>query len=118
MDPMAMLLKPGPFKVKAKGDPEQLLQDFAEYIDIVNKFFMVTAALDAHTEGHQDCVTCWRAKAMVTLIGGKEMDSLFRHVGKVTEWDTYDQAVQKVKKGIIAQTNQSISHYKLMRETP
>ena len=46
------------------------------------------------------------------------MDSLFRHVGKVTGWDTYNQAVQKVKEGITAQTNQSMACYKLMRETP
>ena len=89
MDPMAMLLKPGPFKVKVKGDPEQLLQDFAEYMEVMDKFVTATVALGNHTEGHQDCATCTRAKVMVTLIGGKEMDSLFRHVGKVTEADNY-----------------------------
>ena len=30
MDPLAMLLKPAPFKVSKKGDPEQTLQDFLE----------------------------------------------------------------------------------------
>ena len=68
-------------------------------------------------EGHWDCATCIRAKAMVTLIGGKEMDSLFRHVGKVTEADNYERAVWKVKEGITAKTNQSMACYKLMRET-
>ena len=68
MDSMAMLLKPGPFKVKVKGDPEQLLQDFAEYMEVMNKFFMATEVLGNHTEGYQDCATCTRAKAMVTLI--------------------------------------------------
>ena len=89
MDPMTMLLKPGPFKVKTKGDPEQLLQDFAEYMDVMDRFFTAKGALGDHTVGHQACETCTRAKAMVTLIGGKEMDSLFRHVGKVMEADSY-----------------------------
>ena len=117
MDPMTMLLKPGPFKVKVRGDPEQLLQDFSEYMEVMNKFFIATAALGGHTEGHQDCDTCTRVKAMVTLKGGKEMDSLFRNVGKATKADNYKQAVQKVKEGITAQTNQSMAQYKLMRET-
>ena len=38
MDPLAMLLKPAPFKVSKKGDPEQTLQDFLEYVELFGQF--------------------------------------------------------------------------------
>ena len=105
MDPIAMLLKPGAFRVKVKGDPEQLLQDFNEYVELIDKLFTAMAALARHTQGHTDCETCRRAKAMLALIGGKEMDGLIKHMGKVTDDDTYQQAINKIKTGIMAQTN-------------
>ena len=116
IDPVLMLLKPGPFRLKSKGGSEQLLQDFMEYVETMEKFFMATAALAAHTNRHMDCVACTRAKAMLALFCGKEMDSLMKHVSKVLEVDTYTQAINKVKAGIIAQTNQCKAQLKLMQE--
>ena len=79
---------------------------------------MVTGALGNHTSGHQDCGVCRKAKAMLTLVGGREMDILYKHVGKVEEADSYEQAIQKIRTGITDQTNQCMARYKLMRETP
>ena len=53
---------------------------------------------------------------MLVLIGGKEIDSLFKHVGKVVQEDSYDQVINKVKEGMAQQTNQSMARFKLMQE--
>ena len=116
MDPLAMLLKPAPFKVAKKGDPEQTLQDFLDYIELFEQFLTATNANAGHTAQHAQCSTCVKCKAMLVLIGGKEIDSLFKHVGKVLQGDSYDQAINKVKEGISKQTNQSMARFKLMRE--
>ena len=109
-----MLLKPAPFKVSKKGDPEQTLQDFLDYIELFAQFLTVTSADTGHTQDHAQCATCVKCKAMLVLIGGKEIDSLFKHVGKVVQGDSYEQALDKVKEGISKQTNQSMARFKLM----
>ena len=114
MDPLAMLLKPAPFRVGKKGDPEQTLQDFVDYIELFGQFLTATNANTGHTDQHAQCSTCVKCKAMLVLIGGKEIDSLFKHVGKVLQGDSYDQAIHKVKDGISKQTNQSMARFKLM----
>ena len=39
MDGLFNLLKPAPFKSVKNGDPEALLQDFKEYVEVMQKFF-------------------------------------------------------------------------------
>ena len=41
------------------------------------------------------------------------MVTLYDHVGKVLEGDTYDQAVAKIEEAVKAQTNKAMSKYKL-----
>ena len=118
MDALFNLLKPAQFKSVKDGDPETLLQDFEEYVEMMEKFFTTTGADGVHTQNHDDCVACKKQKAMMTLIGGKQMDGLFKHTGVVLEADAYTAAIAKVRAGIAAQTNQSMARYKLMREMP
>ena len=61
-NPIIMLLKPSPFKVRSMGDLEQLLQNFVDYFKHMDKFFTTTAVLGAHTAEHVHCNTCMRAK--------------------------------------------------------
>ena len=51
---------------------------------------------------------------MLILIGGKEVDTLFKHVGMVVKEDTFQQAIKKIKDGFSKQTNQSMARFKLM----
>ena len=121
MDGLFTLLKPAPFKSVKDGDPEALLQDFEEYVEVMKKFFTTTGAAGAHInphENYENCGACLKEKAMMTLIGGKEMDGLFKHTGMVVEADSYKNAIKKVRDGITAQTNQSMARFKLMREMP
>ena len=109
----AALLKPPPFTVAKVGDPEQLLQDFVEYIKIFKKFMLATGVGGNHGADHIDCGACQKSKATLELVGGKEMSVLFEHTGKVMEEDTFTQAVEKVEAGIKKQTNQATAKFKL-----
>ena len=121
---LATLLKPDIFRCKKKGDNEQLLQDFQQYRAKMETFFMAAQAVAEHTgdvpgreaEGHRICSSCKQEKALVVILGGDEMDKLFKHVGGVEEQDTYVQAMHKVEKGIKALTNQATARFKLYQE--
>ena len=85
---------------------------------VIQKFFTTTGAAERYKENHADCDAWKKEKVMMTLIGGKEMDGLFKHTGIVEELDTYTAAITKVRTDISAQTNQAMARYKLMREIP
>ena len=91
------LLRPAQFKLVRDGDPETLLQDFEDYVEVMEKFFTTTGAAGVHADNHTDCEACKKEKAMMTLIGGKEMDGLFKHTGIVVKEDTYTAAIAKVR---------------------
>ena len=101
------LLKPPPFTVGKVEDLEQLLQDFMEYIRIFKKFVLATGVGGDHTGDHTNCGACQMTKATLERMGGKEMGMLFEHTGKVTEVDTFAQAVEKIEEGIKKQTKQA-----------
>ena len=48
----ATLLKPPPFTISKVGDPEQLLQDFTEYVKTFRKFVLATGVGGEHTVDH------------------------------------------------------------------
>ena len=109
----AALLKSPPFTSTKVGDPEQLMQDFMEYLKTFNKFMLATGVAGEHTGDHSACAGCKKAKATLELVGGKEMGVLFEYVGVVTDGDTFTQAVEKVEAGIKSQTNQATARFKL-----
>ena len=117
MDGLFNLLKPAQFKSVRDGDPETLLQDFEDYVEEMQKFFTTTGAAGDHAVNHMNCGAC-KKKAMMTFIGGKEIDRLFKHTGIVAVDDTYTAAIAKVRTGISAQTSQAMARFKLMREMP
>ena len=116
MDSLAVLLKPASFKVKKKGDPEQLFQDFVEYMELFQQFIPATNADGEHADDLVNCSACTKQKAMLILMGGKEVDTLFKHVGMVVKEDTFQQAIKKIKDGISKQTNQQCDNVKLQKK--
>ena len=127
------LINPGPFKGSRK-DPEKLLVKFNLYIEQIENFMLAT-----DTDGSSDK----RKLALLQAVGGTEMIALFKHVGKVklsvtpaiepvaargglpaveavaeVAADTFLQAVQKIRTGILGQTNQTMTRYKLFQELP
>ena len=115
------MLAPKAFKVKDK-EPEQLLIDFDAYMKTVKNFFIATAK-----DGAAD-----RTKlAILQAIGGPDMVDLVEIVGKVqleavvadapngvvgVAADTYQQAIEKIRQGIVARTNQAMSRLKLFQQ--
>ena len=116
MDSLAVLLKPASFKVKKKGDPEQLFQDFVEYMELFQQFIPATNADGEHADDLVNCSACTKQKAMLILMGGKEVETLFKHVGMVAKEDTFQQAIKKIKDAISKETNQTMARFKLTRE--
>lgn len=115
------LLAPKVFNLKDK-EPEQLLIDFDAYKKTVKNFFIATA---------KDGATDRTKLAILQAIGGPDMVNLVEIVGKVqleavaadvangvekVEADTYLQAIEKIRKGIVARTNQAMSRLKLFQQ--
>ena len=115
---LAAILKPAPFVKTEAGDPEQLLQDFKEYVKRFRKFLLATGMAGVHSQDHVNCAACTKAKASLELVGGKEVTVLMEHVGGVEEGDTFDRALEKVEEGIVAQTNQATAKFKLYTKLP
>ena len=123
MSEMFLALKPGPFIVRDKGDPELLLKEFVKYKENFKEFLVVTKSGGKHTAGHAAvdnvaCEGCTISKACLRLMGGEEMKVLFEHVGKVEEGDTFEGALEKIENGVKKQTNQSAARFKLMQQYP
>ena len=116
-----MLLKPPPLVIKKKGDPEQLLKDWEEYVKVFKEFLAATEVAGAHTNPevlNTPCAICIKSKNMLRLVGGDEVRTLFDHVGVVLDTDDWKNALKKVSDGIKRQTNQAAARYKLMQKLP
>ena len=103
------------FITKKLSDPEQLCQDFTKYVNNVKEFLIATSADGAHTDNHNNCNGCTKAKATLRLVGRENMKSLFDHVGSVVEADTFEETITKVSDGIRRQTNQATARYQLFQ---
>ena len=57
-------------------------------------------------------------KALILLKGGKDMKTLFTHVGNVVDTDTFDQAVKKVKDKLEGRTNKVVQRNMLLSNHP
>ena len=78
MDGLFNLLKPA--QSVRDGDKETLLQDFKDYVEVMQKFVTTTGGAGESTVNHMDCRACKKEKAMMILIGGKELYGL-KHAG-------------------------------------
>ena len=114
MDPLALMFKPEPFKVSDRNDPELYYQEWMEYVDRFKKFLKaVPGAIPRHTDLHVDCDSCVRAKVMLELLGGKEVEYLYKHVSVIEKEDTWNATIEKISNGIKRQTNQAVARFEL-----
>ena len=123
------LLAPKAFAAKGK-DPEQLLIDFDLYIKTVNNYLLAV-----EKDGASNKVKL----ATLQALGGPDMVDLLEQVGKVIlvdtpaieadeangiqavdaiPGDTYEQGIEKIRKGIVARTNQAMSRLRLFQQMP
>ena len=94
------LITPKPFKSKDK-DPETLLIDFDLYIKTIKNFFIATGRDDANNK---------QKVALLQAVGGPDM------VEEVVNADTFEQAIEKIRNGIIGKTNQAMSRLRLFQQ--
>ena len=59
------------------------------------------------------CIACIKAKNLWMLVGGSETTNLFNHVGKVTATDSWDEALDKILRGISEQISQAAERFKI-----
>ena len=112
-DKLVGLLKPPPFKISKVGDPEQTLLDWQEYIKLFKRFLAVTKVDGTHTAEHRNCQGCEVVKNIFLMIGQEALETLWDHIGKVEDDDSFEVALRKVEMGISSQTNQAVSRHKL-----
>ena len=79
------------------ANPGATLQKFQDYIEQIELFFQLTFR---SSDGNSIDPSDKDKKAMLLFKGGKDMKNLFQHVGKVLESDTYQQATDKIVKGL------------------
>ena len=66
----------------------------------IRHFLRVAKEDRDHTDEHVDCLGCAKVMAIYRLVGGKEIEMLLDHTGKVLDTDSMDAAFVKVEIGI------------------
>ena len=112
------LIAPKAFKVKEKV-AETLLIDFDLYMKTVKNFFISIG---------RDTATNIQKVALLQAVGGSDMVDLVEEVGKVilvaivangveaVTADTFEQAIDKIRQGIVGKTNQAMSRLKVYQQ--
>ena len=102
-----MLLKPARMGIKKKGDSEQLSKDWENYVREFRTFLKATGVGGNHASPEvvgTPCQACDKSKYMLLLVGGEEVRTLFDHVGRVQDTDSWQESLKKVSQGIKRQT--------------
>ena len=102
---------PGQFR-GADADPEATLELFTDYLEKMDKVFMISRNFNPATGAKVDW-TSEEKKAILQVEGGDEVGDLFKYVGKVLTQDTYDAAVEKIKAALKKRGNRTSSVFKL-----
>ena len=77
------------------ADPGGTLKEFNDYIRQMKLLFSLVFR---KSDGTAYAPTDGEIKAMTLLKGGKHMHTMFEHVGDVREADTFQEAVEKIKR--------------------
>ena len=102
------LTNPGPFKGSRK-DPEKLLLKFNLYIEQIDNFMLATETRQMFKHVGKVKLLVTPAIEPVAARGGLPVVEAVAEVPA----DTFLQAVQKIRAGILGQTNQTMTRYKL-----
>ena len=101
---------PGQFKGK-DADPEQTLERFERYLENMDQVFRINRPRRAM--GERIKFDDGDKKDIVQIEGRPDMQDLFKHVGKVGDGNTYDQAVEKIWNALKGRGNRTAAVHKL-----
>ena len=97
------------------ADPGGTLKQFDDYIRQMKLlFWLVFRKADGTAYTPNDA----ERKAMTLLKGGKDMHTMFDHVGNVLDTDTFDEAVQKIRGKLSERTNKIVQRNMLLSNFP
>ena len=102
---------PGTFKTK-DADPEGTLELFERYCESMTRAFRLNRRTDPTTGARVEFDDTDK-KDIIQLEGGLDMQDLFKHVGKVLDADTYQQAIDKIVAALKKRGNRSAAVFKL-----
>ena len=107
---------PGLFKAK-DADPESTLELFEDYLENMVRVFRLSRRIHP-TTGAKVEFDDDEKKDMLIVEGGADMNDLFKHVGKVLNEDTYEQATEKIRRGLKCRGNRTSAVFKLFNSHP
>ena len=102
---------PGAFRTR-DADPEGTLELFERYCESMSRAFRLNRRTNPTTGARVEFDDTDK-KDIIQLEGGVDMQDLFKHVGKVLDEDTYQQAINKIKDALKKRGNRSAAVFKL-----
>ena len=103
-----------PFKA-LDTDPGGTAKRFAEYVEQMKLLFELVFRKQ---DGTAYAPTDKEKKAMMLLKGGRDMRTMYEHVGKVLDDDSFDEAVKKIQEGLSTRTNKVVQRNMLLTGFP
>ena len=111
---MALALHIEPF-VASDADPGGTLSRFTRYVERMKQLFQLVFR---KADGSPYSPSNAEKKAMLLFRGGDDMQSLFDHVGKVVDADSFDDAVTKIENALKSRTNNVVQRNMLLTRYP
>ena len=97
------------------ANPSGTLKRFQEYVDQLKLYFtLVFRKADGTAFTPSDA----EKKAITIIKGGKDMKTLFDHVGEVVDGDTFEEAVTKITEKLKTRTNKTVQRNMLLCNNP
>ena len=96
-------------------DPGGTLQRFNLYVDRIE---LMCDLIFRKSDGSAYTPSDKEKKSLLLFRGGNDMKMLFEHVGKVTETDTFKNAIEKIKTSLKARTNKVVQRNLLFSNFP
>ena len=97
------------------ANPGGTLQLFLKYTERIELMFELVFR---KSEGTPYTPTDREKKALLLFKGGDDMKNLFQFVGMVEEKDTYAEAIEKIKSGLLERTNKVVQRNLLLADFP
>ena len=97
------------------ADPGGTLLRFNNYVDRMKLLFDLVFR---KSDGSPYTPTDKEKKSMLVYRGGDDMSNLFKHVGAVTDDDTFDQSIKKISDELQKRTNKVVQRNTLLTQHP
>ena len=98
-----------------EANPGATLKVFGRYVERIK---LMNQLIFRKADGTPYNPSDLEKKAMLLFKGGDDMKNLFEYVGKVEDEDSFDEAVEKIRKGLQKRTNKVVQRNMLFTDFP